>query len=223
MTTTAQQIVDRAVARNTANRLSSLTSDNAEMLHQVGAFQTQLRAMLVGGNRTFYQAQDSLTSTAASSKRVIDLEDADTPVYRVLRVELADGTEVAPVDLQDTDAELAPRYYPKGRTLVEVGSDWNTSSAAAQTLTVYYVSGVTAIDTTGALSQTVGIEDEWAWLLDNRLARYLAAKDVGRDPAEVRDLDREYAQGASDYLAWVDQYAGTMADRFVLPAPQAKP
>lgn len=223
MTTTALQIVDRAIQRNTANRLSSLTDDNAEMLHVVNSAQSALRSLLVGENRTFYQQQASVTSTAASTKRVADLSAVTPPVYRVLRVELADGTEVAPVDLQDPDAELAPRYYPKGRTLVEVGSDWNESSSAAQTLTVYYVAGVTALSTSGALGQTVSIEDEWAWLLDNRLARYLAAKDVGRDPAEVEDLDAEYARGSTDYLAWVDTYAGRQADRFLIPPPQKKP
>lgn len=220
--TTCLQIVNRAVARNTANRLSSLTSDNAEILHVIATAQSQLRSAIVGGNRTFYQEQDTVTSSAASSKRVASLSAVTPPVYRMLRVELSDETEVTPVDLQDPDAELAPRYYPKGRTLVEVGSDWDEESASAVSLTIYYVAGVTAIDTTGALTQTVSIEDEWAWLLDNRLARYLATKDVGRDPQEAKDLDAEYAQGAADYLAWVDNYAGTQADRFLLPPPRSK-
>lgn len=222
MTTTAQQIIDRAVGRNTANRLGSLTSDNAELLHVIGSADSALRALVVANNRVFHQQKTTVTSTAASSARVVDLSAVTPPVYRVLRVETAAGVEIAPVDLQDTDAELAPRYYPKGRTLVEVGSDWNTTSAAAQTLTIYYVAGVTALSTSGLLTQTVSVEDEWAWLLDNRLAAYLAQKDVGRDPAEVEKLDQEYAQGTADYLAWVDNYAGTQADRFLLPSPQSK-
>ena len=221
MTTTAQQIMDRAVARNTANRLSSLTDDTTQILWRIGTEEQSIFARLAGENRTYYQTSTSVASNAAASGRVVSLSAVSPPVLRVLRVEKSDGTEVYPVDLRDTDAELAPRYYPRGLSLVEVGSDWASNSSAV-TLTIYYVQGATALSTTGALTQTVTIPDAFADLLDNRLARWLAEKDVGRDPAEIAMLDQEYAKRYDEFVVYLDNLAGTQTTRFILAEPESK-
>jgi hypothetical protein len=221
MATTAQQIVNRAIARNVANRLTSLTSDTSEMLHRINADAIELRQQLLEGNRTFFQEREVKASSNAASSRVLDLSALATPCFRLLKLELPSGTEISVVDLRDQDAELAPRGYPKGKTIVEVGSEWGSSGAV--NITVFYVKGVASLTLTGALSQTVTIDDEYASLLDNRLAKYLAQKDTGRDPQEVTDLDAEYQTGLVSYLDFLNGVGGTQALRHVLPGANDKP
>src|SRR4051812_9810004 len=124
MTTTAQQIVDRAKAMSTLN--TPLTADRAVMLSRIRADQQALFTLVSSVTRDYFQTTADLTSSIAVSGRVLTLSGLTLPVERVIRVDLSDGREANQVDVQDLDAELSPRYVVRGQTLVEVSNDWNT-------------------------------------------------------------------------------------------------
>jgi hypothetical protein len=222
MSTTCQQVVARAIGRNIANRLTSLTADSAEMIHRIDLDARQLRAGVTEKNRTFFQDVVARNSTSGASPRVVDL--SEVRVLRVLKVSLQDAplTEISIVDFRDPDAELAPRCYPRGKQLVEIGTDWGNGTAEVPVY-VWYLQSVARLDRAAGLGQEVSVEDDYAWLLDNRLAAYLSSKDTGRDPQEIKDLDAEYDSGVEDFIDYANGIAGTMVDRFFLPPPQPKP
>lgn len=208
MTTTVQNIIDRAIDRNAANRLDSLTESTTVMIHRVNQDAIRLRQQLLDRNKTFFFQEEAKATNAAASARVLDLESlgSGNKVGRLVKVSLPSGAKVSIVDYIDRTAALAPRGYPKQKTIVEVGSEWGASGAVV--LTVAYNIGCTSLVLTGATTQNVTIDDEYAWLLDNRLGAYLAAKDVGRSADEIKLLDEEYEAGVEDYVLWLSGIGG---------------
>jgi hypothetical protein len=225
MTTTLQQIVDRAVARSVANRGTSLVpTDTALTVERIGTAEHALFVRLASDQRTYFQRRAAVTTTAsvAGAARTADLAAVTPPVVRVLRVaRTLDGREVLPVDLQREDDAWGPRYTTAGLTLTEVvdatGATWSPSDPAALALTVDYVAGPVALNLAGALTQTVTVPDLFVDLLVNRFAAFLVLRDVGRDEQELAALDAEYERRYSDFLKFMD----TVAGRF--PAAPAAP
>lgn len=217
MTTSCQNIVDRAKSFNTLN--VPLASDPTEMLSRIRADQQALFTENAGVTRDRFQTTKSLNSTIGSSGRSLDLSSVVPPIERVLMLTLGDGTEVSQIDVQDPDAELVPRYLVRGQTLVEVSNDWGESGAIPATL--IYVYGATSIDINGTLAQLVSIPDEWTDLLVLPLAQYLFQKDPGRDPAEGARLDAMLAGRQKAFLDYLVNYGGVEVKRFTQPSPQA--
>lgn len=215
MTTTCQDIVNRAQDFNTLN--VGLTTDSTEMLSRIRADQQRIFTAIAGQTRDRFKTTAALTSNAAASGRVFDLSTVTPPIERVLQVTLGDGRIVSPVDELDTDAELAPRYFVRGQSLIEVGADWGTSGAKSATLV--YVYGATPITITGSLTQVVTIPDEFVDVLVLPLAGYLAQKDPGRDPGELARL-AAMLDDANDHLVqFLTNYGGITSTRFVIPNP----
>lgn len=208
MTTTVQNIIDRAVGRNIANRGGSLTQSTVEMIHVVNQYANRLRQQLLERNHSFFFHEETKASSNAASDRVLDLDalTSTQKVGRLIALKLPDTTEISIVDYKDRAAALAPRGYPKKKTIVEIGSEWGSTGPI--TITVAYNIGCTPLVLTGATTQAVTVDDEYSWLLDNRLGRYLANKDVGRDEAEVKLLDIEYEAGFEDYVSWLTNVGG---------------
>lgn len=217
MTTTCQAIVDRAKSFNTLN--APLAADPAEMLSRIRADQQALFTENAGITRDRFQTAKSLTSTGGVAGRSFDLSTITPPIERVLTLTLADGRLVSQVDVQDTDAELTPRYIVRGQSLIEVSNDWGTSGTVGATLV--YVYGATAIDPAGNLTQLVSVPDEWSDLLVLPLAQYLFQKDPGRDPAEGARLDAMLAGRQKAFLDFLVNYGGVEVKRFIQPSPQA--
>lgn len=167
--------------------------------------------------RDRFKHTESLTSTSGSSARTVDLTGTTYPLERVLRVTLADE-EVSQVDELDQDGELAPRYFVRGLTLVEVGTDWGSSGTKSLSLTYAY--GPTDIDPEGALTQTITVPDAWADLLVLPLAMYLCTKDPQPNPAEYEKLARSLDERQAAYLEYLQGYGGVAARRFDLPTPR---
>lgn len=222
MTTTCQTIVDRAKSFSPLN--SALASDRAEMLSRIRADQQAIFTRLAGQTRDRFQTTGALTSSSASSGRVLTLSTLLTPpVERVLKVTLQDGREANQVDVLDVEAELSPRYFVRGQTLIEVGNDWATASGPVAA-TIVYVYGMTDIDPAGALTQLVTVPDQWIDLLVLPLARYFFQKDPGRDAAEDARLaellgsfdDRTGRRGA--FLDYLENYGGVESRRFIQPS-----
>lgn len=219
MTTTCQQIIDRAKQFSPLN--PSLATDPVELLTRIQQMQQRVFTAIASLRRPPFTQLQTLTSSSASSDRTIDLTTTTKPVERLLVVKLASGVEVVPVSEFDIYAQLAPRYIVRGKQLVEVSNDWSATSGAAS-LNVLYAYGATTITPTGSTSQPVSIPDEWVDLLIKPLAMYFHTKDPGRDPQEYANLQGEYTETWGGFLAYTGNYSGDVTRRDVLPkAPNA--
>lgn len=226
MSVVCQDVVTRALALNVANQaFTGLAA--SEVLARLNLALRTLNAKLAQDNRLFYLTSQTVLSTSGSGGRSIDLGSAafTLPVERVILVYLPPGTpgstEVALVDLQDLEAELAPRMYALGTQLVEVGSDWS-GAVGTVALTIYYVYKQAPLALTGDLTQTLQIPDEFAPYFDFDLGIYYHGKDLGRGTAEPEELTRLTAQQESAYqalLQYLDHLHGTLQRRFLLPVP----
>lgn len=206
MTTTAQQIVDRAKAFSALN--TPLTTDRGEMLSRIRADQRAVFARIAQHGAARFQSTAAVTSSSAASARTASLASLTPPLGRILHVAItSSGAKVRQAEVGDEDAKFAPRYIARALTLVEVGSDWSTSTGTVA-LTLTYVQGPTDIDPTGAYSQTVSVPDEWTDLLVLSLAMYLHQKDPGRDPAEFQRLQQWYATRLAEFDAYCLDYDG---------------
>lgn len=216
MAWTVADVVSRARGFATSNH-AALTSDPAEMIARVSACEIEVFAEAARASRYFH-ASASLTSSNAASDRTATFADANV-VERIIRVRLASGgTEVRRVDLHDTDAEVAPRYFTLGTTLHEVGSDWGASGAIG--LTVDYAKAPAILTISGATTQSLTLPDKYADVLAIRLAAYLAAKDTGARAAdEVARLDALYRARLDQVLSSLDSFGGYAYRRF-LPVDQ---
>lgn len=221
MTTTCQKLQDRAVAYSSANGLASLVSDKAEILNRIATDERALYDLAARTNRYFFATTIAITSTSGASLRSFALTALSPRVARILKIVLADGREVNQVDVQDLEAEFSPRYYVLGQTVYEVENDWSSVNATVSA-TLTYVQLPATIDTTGLLTQTVTLPDDFVDLLELRLARYLAHKDVGRDPAEMTRLDEQIKAREADFLSHITQFGGVEARRFTLPSSGTK-
>lgn len=217
MTTTLQQIQDRAVASSVANGISSLVSDRAEIINKIASFELDVFDLAAEKNRYYYAVRVAVASSGGSSERTIDLATLTIPCTRLLKFKLNDGRDVNQVDLQDTDAELAPRYYVLGKVLYEIASDWSPNSGVVSAK-LTYMRGPAALDVAGTLTQTVTLEDNFSDLLELRLARYLAQKDVGREESELKRLDADIAAADQSFVDHITQFGGVEARRFNTPA-----
>jgi hypothetical protein len=216
MTTTLQQIQDRAVAFSSANGLSSLVSDTAEMINRIAALEQAVYDLATRENRHFFALKAAIASTSAASDRSIALTGLTVPCGRILQFKLADGRIVNQVDVLDVEAELAPRYYVLGKTIYEVGNDWSASSAAISGF-LTYVRQPAVLNKAGTLTQTLSLDDEFTVLLELRLAEYLAHKDVGRDPTELERLEKMIAEAEANFVSHITEFGGVEARRFNQP------
>lgn len=216
MATTIQQILSRATSFSSANGLQSLTNDNAEIINRVASDERQLFDLAAAMNSYYFATTAAVTSSSGSSARTIATSALTPPVGRLLRFVLASGTEVNQVDLRDVDAELEPRYYVLGTTLVEVDNDWSASSGTVSG-TLTYVKRPAVLSTTGALTQTVTLPDEFVDILELKLAYYLAHKDYGREQPELKRLEAMIARREQDFVTFLTTFGGVESRNTIIP------
>lgn len=216
MTTTLQQIQDRAVAFSSANGLASLVSDPSEIINRIAGFERDVYDLATRENRYFFAVAANVASTGGSSGRSIALSGLAIPCGRILKLVLNDGRTVDQVDVLDLEAELAPRYYVLGTTIYEVSNDWSGGTGAVGGV-LTYVRQPSLLSTAGDLTQAITLPDEFADMLELRLAQYLAHKDVGRDPLELQRLDKMIEDQDENFISHVGQFAGVESRRFNIP------
>lgn len=219
MATIIQDIIDRAVALSIANQ--GLDSNTPDLIYRINQFQRTRWTQFTQSNKYFYQVTQPVTSTAANGGRIADLSGFTQPVERTLSVFLSNGIEVREVDLQDPNAELAPRYYPSGTTLIEVANDWDIATPNAVTLTVNYCWRPADLDPTQPTTQLISIPDGYCGCLVNDLGAYFAFCDFGR-ATQVQETTALQADADSITQAWIadaGHFAGRAAYRFDLPVP----
>lgn len=212
MSTTVQQIIDYGVALSVANQ--GLATNTPDLIRRINQYQRARWTAFTQENRYYYQTTATVTSTAANGNRVADCSGLTLLVERMLIVKLASGTEVREVDLQNINAELAPRYYPSGQTLIEVGTDWDITTANPVTLTVSYCWRPADLDPLGATTQLVSVPDGYVSCLGDELGAYFALSDFGRstqDPTEVPALMASADDTAAKWLTSAGHFAGRSA------------
>jgi hypothetical protein len=215
MTTTLQQIQDRAVAFSSANGLASLVQDKAEIINRIASDEISMFDLAAKENRYYFAVSIAVSSSGGSSGRTIATSSLTQKVNRILKLKLADGRTVSQVDFQDLEAELSPRYYVLGTTIYEVDSDWGTTGAIPGTLT--YMFGPAALNLTD-LTQQLTLPDDFTDCLELRLAQYLAHKDVGRDPLELERLKAMIEDADAGFISHITQFGGVEARHFNIPS-----
>lgn len=223
MTVTCQQIFDRASDRSTANIAGLFSGKERELLTRINYGQQRLFTRLAQENRYFYVQAATLNSTNAASARTADLSTLNPPAERLILAKLPGGQELSQVDLQDIDAELAPRFYPLGAKMVEVGTDWGVAGVVA--LSLWYAYRPAELDLDGSLTQTVTVPDRFCEWLELDLALYFAGKDFGRavtDPQEITRLSADQDRVTQDFLTHLDHLPGPSSRRFILPLPTSE-
>lgn len=215
-----QDVIDRAVALSVANQ--GLPTNIPDLIYRVNSYQRKRWTQFTQSNKYFYQVTQNITSTAANGGRLVDLSIFTQPVERVLSVFLPDGkTEVREVDLQDPNAEMAPRYYPSGPLLIEVSNDWDLATTNGVQLTVNYCWRPADLDPTLSTTQLVTIPDGYVGCLVNELGAYFAFSDYGR-ATQVPEQQSLMADAETITQAWIAEaghFAGRTAYRFDLPTP----
>jgi len=183
MSTTAQQVYDRATAMAFMNDPSLI--DPNQVLAYIGLYERNVylraarlnpeyfgvsTASTVRASNTDTWSLDSLTPVPAAVTRVEVQAFVGTPYAGV-----AAGDRVGLASIRWPDLEVAPRALLRGRKIVgyknELGAD--VSNYVSQ-LTVYYSPLPAPLSTIG---QTLTIPDEWADLVTYPLARILAIRD----------------------------------------------
>lgn len=226
MAVTCQDVFTRALALNDANSTYSALP-NAEVLARLNESQAKLISRLAQEHRLYYLTHVLVPSTGGAGNRLIDLTQAafNPPVERTIIILLPPGTpgsvEVSLVDIQDIDAEMAPRCYAEGTKLIEIGSEW-TPTPGVVNLTVYYVVRPAALNLAGDLTQVLTIPDQYATYYDYELGLYLNGKDLGRAsaaPTEIQELAAKQEAVYQSFLQYLDHLHGTMQRRFALPVP----
>jgi len=220
MATTVQDIIDRAVGLSVANQ--GLATNPPDLIYRINQYQRRAFTEFIDVNRYAYQTSASVVSSAGNGNRVANLATLTSKVERVLKVTLPSGIEVSQVDLQDVNAELAPRYYARGETLVEVGTDWNPAAATAVDLTIDYCSRPNDLDPNGTTNQLVSIPDGFCDILVYELGAYFASSDVGRDPNEAASLLGQRNDAMDSWIAYGGHFAGVPAYRLDIPSPSPR-
>lgn len=231
MTTTCSDLVTRALALNVANQGLLDTANATDVqtaLVRINQAQARAFTRFTKRNKTGYLTSTTVASTTGNGNREIDMSfsafGATVPrIQRILKVSLANGTEVALVDPNVQTSELAPRYYNRGESLVEVSNDWDTQSTGSVTLTVLVSTRPADLDTStaGLLTQAISVPDRYADVLTYDLGAYLAEKDVGRDPTEAAAM---YEKRDEWLDAWIESavlFGGVPVYTFDVPAPKA--
>lgn len=210
---------DRSVALADSNQ-GSAGLGTADILARLNYGQGQLFTRLAQENRFFYLLSASVASSAAASQRTLDLSTLDPPIERLMLdgVVLPGGTPLSVVDFTDQAAALAPRAYPAGLILHEIGSEWGATGIIS--FTVWYVSRPADLNVAGNLTQVLALPDRFASWYDYDLALFFSQRDTGRgllDPEEFKRLGAYQEAVYQDIVQYLDHVMGPALRRFALP------
>lgn len=215
MTLIVNDVVARARGFSVANNAANLTSDSAEMIGRVNAYQQEIFSKVADAERFFY-AEETKASTVGPP-RSLDLSTLTGPVERIVRILRADGVPIRQVDFEDQRSELPPRCYRFGTVLFEVTTDW--AGTGAVNLTIGYALGAALLDPTAGLGQTLSLPDKYLDVPATMLAAYLVRKDTGRDPVELQSVEALASSRMDALLTSLTHYEGFVTRRFVSPGP----
>lgn len=198
MSATAQQLIEAAYARSTANDAGKLATD-AELIGQLDRTYQRLYALLAVA-----AGDNALTSVALSPSGSPASAALPTDVIDVVRVERAsDGAKVnlIPAAEKDRAWHLAPAVYRQGQSLISRGKTGDPVGGTA--LTAYVLDAPASLT---SLNST--LDPRWPHRFDSLLvldlALYLADKDDARNPADYQELRGDF----KDEMAVFDALVG---------------
>lgn len=180
MTTTAKDLIQRAVARSNKNDFGrSITAK--ELIPVLSDYLRQLYVDVAAADPQFFAASSPVAGSAGAWTTPTDA----IVVFRILD---AEGDEVAIVPFKDPDSELQPRLYELGRSFYSVTGD--TDPAAGATLTFHYAMVHPALNAAAAWDHADNtLHASWTErhnaLLIAELARYMAVKGGRAEEAEL--------------------------------------
>lgn len=216
---TAQDTFTRAIAISDANQ-GALNMTPGETLARLNYARTRLFGRLAQENRYYYLTAGSAGSSNAALNRTLDLSAVTPPIERILAdgILLPGGTPLNIVDFQDQAAALAPRAFPAGLVLHEIGSEWGAAGIIA--FTIWYIYRPVDFVITGALTQDMGLPERFNGYFDYDLAIYMFNRDLGRvqaDPNGLNVLAAQQEAAYADIVQYLDHVIGPVQRRFALP------
>lgn len=217
MSTTCQNVIDRATAFNPLN--ASIAGNQVELLTRIQQHQQRIFTAVAKMRRPRFTTLATVTSSSAGSGRTVDLSTLASPLERLLRVTLAaTGAEVWQVSEFDVNAQLAPRHFVRDQILTEVANDWSATTGTVS-LNLLYAYGAAAINVNSGTTQNVSVPDPWVDVLIYPLAGYFHLKDPGRDPQEWDRIQGLYSEAWYAFVTYLANLSGDLSRTEDLPAP----
>lgn len=200
MATTVRQILDAAYGTSSKNRPGDIATEDPELVQVV---QRSLRGYFsdaVEVNRSFYAKRITVPWDAGLLGWVRP-DEAEA----IIRLELADGTEVVEVPFDDRDAEVGagiPAVYSLGQNFYPAG---NAGDPTAVSLVMFY--SARPRDLTALTGDPAGTIDplwpeQFNELLIRDVAIYLAVKD-GQREAEVAAHREQHTREYERYISFL--------------------
>lgn len=184
MPASAQQLIEAAYSRSTANDPGKLAVDG-ELLGVLNRIYQLLYALKAVSSPAAHTAVTNLVLVASAGSIPTDAID-------IRRVEGVSGTvaagtkiNVIPAEEKDRSWHLAPRMYRQGNSLISIAGVGDPG--ATDTVKLFYLDApatLSALATTLDARYPVRFEE----LLIVELAMYLSTKDINRDPGEFAKL-----------------------------------
>jgi len=195
MSTTAQQIIDRAIQRSALNNPDLVPT--AQLLQYITLFERQayMRAARINPD---YFGKDAATATRAAFTDSWDLAATPGDVGVLTRAEVqtiagsvsgvAAGDKVKLIGLRWPEIDVSPRAYVRGRKIFGYANELGASTPNMVTVLKVYYSPIPAA--VAITTQSLTIPDEWADMVAVPLSRLLAARDRRLD--EIAGIDEEF-------------------------------
>lgn len=181
MSTTAQQLIEAAYSRSTANDPGKLATDG-ELLSVANRIYQALFALAAAAAPERFVSRTTITLSGSPAAGTLS-----TDIIDVRRVQNASGGKVNVIPLEELERlwHLAPSVYRQGGSLISRGGAGDP--VASDVLTVWQLDAPANLalltDSIDARYPTRHVE-----LIVVEMAMYLATKDTGRDAAEFAAL-----------------------------------
>lgn len=203
---TAQQLIEAAYARSTANDAGKLASDGELLGHLNRKYQSLYAIM---GMRSGDNAIAKVALNFAGGPPAFAALPAD--IIDLVRVEKNDGSRayLIPANEKDRSWHLAPAMYRQGNSLVSRGQAGDpVAGDTYQLLHIDAPAGLNALATATDARFPVRFED----LLVLDLAVYLSVKDEGRNQSEYEALKQERDRALEMFVA-LTQHSNSAKER----------
>jgi hypothetical protein len=195
MSTTSQNILDRAVQRSSMNNAALVSP--TEVLAWIGAEQRKLFMMAATLNPEYFgKTGTTTTRTTYTAGWNIEAAPGDVAAITKIRINaitgsvtgLTAGQECSFVTKRFPEWGVTPRVYLRGRTLYGYSTELGAADANMVTSLALDYSELPAAPFD--LATTLRLPDEWSTLLELPLAKALALRDGRREDIEL--LQAEY-------------------------------
>lgn len=195
MAFTGQAVFDAAVQRSSLN--SAALVDPAQVQRWLNTIQNGVFELASQANPDYYGTNEATATRAAYTDswaiqttpgRVAGLTRAYVRTIAGTVSGVAIGDQINLIAFRHPEADVSPRAYMRGRTIVGYGTELGASTPNMVTsLTLYYTPLPVALTD---LDDNCTVEDNWFVLLELPLAKILALRDRRLD--EIAGIDAEY-------------------------------